>query len=75
MPASRVASPKAANFQQSVGIDGHSSIVPESAGWKSISAGTAGARARLRFLVNIPFIQELGVEFISGGIGKAEVAR
>lgn len=34
----------------------------------------SGRSCELRFLVNIPFIQELGVEFISGGIGKAEVA-
>ena len=34
----------------------------------------SGRSRELRFLVNIPFIQELGVEFISSGDGKSEVA-
>jgi acyl-CoA thioesterase len=34
----------------------------------------SGRPRELRFLVNIPFIQELGVEFISSGNGKSEVA-
>ncbi len=34
----------------------------------------SGRPRELRFLVNIPFIQELGVEFVSSGDGKSEVA-
>jgi uncharacterized protein (TIGR00369 family) len=34
----------------------------------------SGRSRELRFRVNIPFIQELGVEFISSGDGKSEVA-